>query len=374
MPDLATMTQLQAAAYRAIATTPGAKLDPRSIKKAGSLANINFAMAAALAQEIQARAIAALKNLTYQANGDALDAVVAERTARKVLRVGATPARVPVKIQRPGSGPGLAQTILAGEVIGDISGGSSVTFALDYDVPFAAGQYGPIYTTATATAAGSVTNVPQSAVQHFVSPASFTDLTFTVAATETPAGGGERENDAGLVARAQAFPASLQRGNLAAIEFGALTVPGVRQAVAAEEVGLDGQPTGVVLLYVADDNGNCNSALLSAVRLALRDWRAGGVPVSLIGSVPSYLAFVLRIGVLDGFSSLDVQALARGAVVGAVGRLVTNDTMRRSAIFAALHSVPGAVVGTDAIVSPALDVVPARGGTLRTRLDLITFA
>lgn len=375
MPDFASMTQLEAAAYRAIATTAGAKLNPKAIRTKGSLANISFAMSAAIAQENERRVLAKLAALTYSgAKGAELDALVAERTFRIVSRKGAAPARVPVTIRRPAGGALLAQTINAGELVGDVEGGSSgVTFALDYSVPFAAGATGPIETTATATAAGSATNVPASAVARFVSPSSFTDTTFAVSAVSDPAGGADVERDAELLERAQRFPSAVRRGTLAAVEFGALTVKGVRQAVAEEVLDLAGEPTGMIFLYLADINGDCNSALMDEVRLALREWRAGGIPVRLFGSVPTFVPIVLSIGALAGHSTSDVQTLARASVIAAAARVPTNGTLRRSALFAALEAVAGAEVTASSIVEPALDVVPARGQTLRTRADLVSF-
>jgi hypothetical protein len=332
-------------------------------------------MSAALADESASRAFAKLLALTYDgAKGSELDALVAERTRRQVSRIGAAPARAVIAVARPAGGALLAQTIAAGEVIGDIAGGSSVTFATDFDLPFAAGQTGPIYSTATATAAGSLTNVDQGSIARFVSPTSFSDLTFVPSAVEVIAGGTDLEKDDPLIQRAEEWEQKRARGTLSAIELGALTVPGIVQASVEEPTNVFGDPTGQVALYLADINGNCNSSLVAAVRLALRSWRcAGSVPV-FYASTPSYQGIVLHLGVLDGYSTSTVQQLARGAVVAATNILAPKATLQRSALFAALRSVPGAVVGDDAIVSPALDVVPTNGATLRTRPDLVSFA
>lgn len=375
MPDIPSTSYSLAAAYRAAAAIPNSRIDPAAIKKPGSLLNIIAAMSAALADESASRAFAKLLALTYDgANGSELDALVAERTRRQVSRIGAAPSRAVIAVARPAGGALLAQTIAAGEVIGDIAGGSSVTFATDFDLPFAAGQTGPIYSTATATAAGSLTNVDQGSIARFVSPTSFSDLTFVPSAVEVIAGGTDLEKDDPLIQRAEEWEQKRARGTLSAIELGALTVPGIVQASVEEPTNVFGDPTGQVALYLADINGNCNSSLVAAVRLALRSWRcAGSVPV-FYASTPSYQGIVLHLGVLDGYSTSTVQQLARGAVVAATNILAPKATLQRSALFAALRSVPGAVVGDDAIVSPALDVVPTNGATLRTRPDLVSFA
>jgi hypothetical protein len=366
---------LFAAAYRAIASIPNSRLDPAAVRKSGSLINVLVAMSAALVQEVAARAFGKLSDLTYDgAKGSELDALVAERTRRQVVRIGAAPSRAVIAVSRPAGGALLVQTIEAGEVIGDVAGGSTVTFSLDYTLPFAAGQTGPIYTTATATAAGSTTNVEQGSIARFVSPTSFSDLTFVPSAVEVIAGGCDVETDDPFVQRAEEWEQKRARGTIAAIELGALTVPGIVQASVEEPTNAFGDPTGVVALYLADINGNCNSSLVAAVRLALRSWRcAGSVPV-FYPSAPSYQGIVLHLGVLDGYSTSSVQQLARAAVVAAVNVLAPKATLQRSAIFAALRTVPGAVVGDDAVVSPALDVVPTNGATLRTRSDLVSFA
>ena len=87
------------------------------------------------------------------------------------------------------------------------------------------------------------------------------DLALEAAAA---AGGANRETDDELVQRVRAKPLSYRRGTLAALEYGALTVAGVANAVATED------STGLVTIYVADASGSSNGTMTTNVTTSVR--------------------------------------------------------------------------------------------------------
>lgn len=361
MSDVATYPQREAIAVRAVETTPGTKLTGRAVRTPGSLLNVITAIAAAMADDTESRMQAKLRALTMSAEGTELDAVIAERTFRLVLRQYASAAAVPVSLSRVPTASPL--TLTAGRRI-DVGG---VEFTLDTTVSWAAGFGDATAATATAASAGSATNVPLGTPAALVAQDAGENVSVVI--TDNAAGGTETETDPALRARAQLFPRAVQRGTFAALEFGALAVPGIRQAVAVEA------GEGMPVLYVADANGQCNAALLLRVRSALRAWACCGLPPRVVGAIPSWQSIVLKLGVLSGYSPEVVRAQAKASVLAAVNSGVPNGTLQRSLIFATLRTIPGAVVGDDAVVTPALDLVPATPGTTyRTREDLVSFA
>jgi uncharacterized phage protein gp47/JayE len=370
--DLASLEQRLLVAKRAIASIPEAKLDPSAIdRKPGSTLNVLFAGAAAMTEEVERRAMAKFAALTLAgANGPELDALAAERTYGLVTRFGASPSVVPVRLSRAAVGLLPTGTVPAGTLLS----AGAVQFALDADETFLLGQLGPLETTATATSAGAVTSVQAGAIAAFADASKLFDPRLAVTNPEPSAGGADAEEDDPLRARIRAFPNAVRRGTLAAIEFGALLVPGVTKAVAVEVLDLSGLQTGLVLLYVADANGQANAALVNKVRLALREWRAGGIAVRVAGAVPTFIDVALAIGFLDGYATPGVQSQARAAVVDAVNRLAPNEPLLRSTIVAALRTIPGVVVFDSSIVKPIGDLFPTPGQVFRTTPAQVTFA
>lgn len=364
--DVATYAQREAVAVRAVETLPGAKVSAAAVRKKGSLLNILTAIAAALVDDVEGRMSAKINALTLDGaaalkSTTELDALVAERTFRIISRKYATGAVVPLTISRTTTG---ATFIARGQRV-DIGG---VTFTLDSTIAFdPTTPSRPV--TATATVAGKATNVARTAAAS-LDTSGLPDPTqrFTVTLDEDATGGADTETNAELLTRVRAFPLAVRRGTLAAIEFGALTVAGIRQAVAVEY-------EGGVYLFVADANGQCNSTLVAAVRAVMREWACGGLPPRVIGSIPSFTTIVLKLGVAEGYSPTAVREQALSVVIAAVNALAPGKTLQRSLIIAALRSVPGAVVNDDAVVSPALDLVPSTPGTsYKTREDLVVFS
>lgn len=367
MPDLQSRDQRIAVFKRGIRSVAGASVDPQAVDTRGSTLNLIAAGTGAVAEEVEARSLAKLEALTLSgAKGSDLDALARERTDGEVVRLGATPSVVDLSFTRS-SGAFAAVTILKGTKV--VAG--AVTFATDADLTFGSGARGPLTVSATSTVAGTATRVAAGTLKAFDSTP--VDPALVVTNPEAAAGGDEAELDPDLRERVRAYPASKQRGILAALERGALTVAGVRQAVAVEVMDETGEPTGLVIVYIADGNGQANAALTRRVTLALLAYRCGGSPVRVVGSVPTFVDLEIAIAYLDGYATADVQAQARAAVVAAVNRLAPKATLQLSLLLAALRAVPGASVPANAVRKPIGDTIPAAGQTYRTTSSRVTF-
>jgi hypothetical protein len=194
---------------------------------------------------------------------------------------------------------------------------------------------------------------------------------------DVPAAGGEdREDDDTFRDRVRAFWLAARRATVGAIEFGALTVPGVVSASAVEALDGGARPARIVNLYVADSSGVSNEALGARVREALFEYRAAGIYVNVSTSIPAIVPVTLRLRFLS--SAQGTAAIAetvRAALFEYVNSLPVNATLRRSGLFAVLERFTSSGLDVDqgTLVEPAGDVIPAPGTTLRTTLGDVTF-
>jgi uncharacterized phage protein gp47/JayE len=367
VPDYQSRNQRIRVFKRGVLSVPNATIDPEAVDKAGSTLNLIAAGVGAVAEEVERRADAKIQALTLAgARGSEVDAIAEERTGGDVVRFGATPSTVPLTFTRATATAG-GGTIKAGTVVSV----GTVSFTTDLDVTFGASDLGPHTVDATSTTAGASTRVAKGTLTSFAT-APF-DQSIRVTNLEPASGGGDVENDPDLKSRIRAWPSTVRRGTLGAVEAGALSVPGVRQAVAVEVLDETGTATGLVVCYIADANGQANASLVRKVERALRSWRCGGGPVRVVGSIPTFVDVQLSIAYLSGFATEDVQDQVRSAVVAAVNRLAPKATLLVSLIVEAIRSVPGTVVPSTAVRLPAGDVVASGGETFRTTTSRITF-
>jgi len=374
-----------------IRTTPGTKLDPNAIDKAGSVLNITVNGASAMAEECDSRSAARQAALiTSTARDVDLDRLTLDQTFGKLARKGAAAATFPLTVQRTGTNSG---SVLAGTII--VAGGLQYTL----DPPGLFFQAGTLQLTGnfTCTTLGSAGNQPATALSGFSNPGALFDPTLTVTAPLIPslfvaglllpdpnsvaAGGAEPESDADFRARRGQWDAGLDR-NLDSLAAGAKNVPGITYAYAVEDLDANGLPIGSVSLFVADVNGRANSALLARVRAQIRGFRLQGQRVNLVGSSPSLQTIQLHFGVLSTYDIGQVQTAARGAVVAYVNSLQPGQILAVAGLAAAIKSVAGVVfdslAGSTAlaygVVSPAADVAPVSISTIfRTTTDLVSF-
>lgn len=354
-------------AARSAARPPGTRVNPALVFVEGTDLNIQNASASAMANEVMRQVVLRAAALMLDtATGEDLDRLVADRFSPTVVRKAATPAVVPLTLTRV-AGPLPAVTVPAGARIKTASGVEFETL-LAASVP--AGSNGPVTVDAQARTAGTAGNVDVNTVTQWVTPPS--DPNLLVSNLQPATGGDNTETDTRLRARARDFFRTVRRGTKAAIEFGALTVPGVRQATAVEEVDSLGHPTGRVALYVADALGQANSVLVANVRAALVEYRAAGVYVDVSGAIPIFVPIRYLLRFEAGVDTSRAFDLVRSGTLAAVNALAPNQTLTVALLFAVARSVAGVIVLDDAIVEPVGDLVPDAGQVIRTRVDLVT--
>lgn len=376
MPDLPTRTELfnvfaDAVLSRARSRSTGRQITAAEVFSPGSDVNLIAVGVSAVAEEVVRQNAIGLRDLTYGARGEQLDRVIAERTNNRLPRKKAAASRAVLTLARP-TGTFGGFTYPAGAIVSTPGG---VRFATVSAGVFAGASVGPVTIYAKAVNAGTAGNVAAGSITQKLTPSD--DPTMIVTNVGEATGGDASETDAAYVARAIAYPSALVRGTLPALETGALTVAGVRGASAIEETDpLSGSLTGRTLLYIADVNGQANAALIADVVLVLREYRVGGLPVTVIGGVPFYQTIQYHLGFLSGVDTVLAFDQVRAITVARVNQGSPNGTLYRSLLFECARAVPGVVVAADAITVPAGDVVPAVGSgqTIKTSTSLVSNA
>ena len=310
-------------------------------------------IAAAGDADIRQSAIEFSHTFLDTSDGDALTRVADDRYG--IQRVEATEAIGQVTIARSSSG--AAVTLIAGTRIRTPAdaAGQSILFELDAPASFSLGSNTPVVVAATAVEGGRDGNVGAGTNTEFVSAPS--DSTITVTNVAGFAGGADEESDPALRARCRSFFATLRRGTLAALEFGAKQVPQVRVATAVEATN------GLVSLYVSDEDGNSNAQMINLVIIELENWRAAGTVVQVLGGIifeqDVELSITARAGVVVD------ATLVTQAVTGALLKLATGETLYRDTIQGAVKALDPDGIVTVTVTVPATDVAPDANQLIR---------
>jgi uncharacterized phage protein gp47/JayE len=354
---------------RAEARPYGDRITPEQVYTEGSDINLIGAGASAMAEEVSRQAAKELTNLTLDgASGDALDRWIADRYSTEIVRKTASPAIGVLRFTRSSIAAG-ATTFSSGSTVQDAGGNRFRTLA---DAAFGASDLGPIDVNAEAVDAGIAGNAPANTITSFVTAPN--DATMAVTNPVLFAGGSSTESDESLRKRARQFWAQARRGTEGAIEFGALTVPGVAQATAEAQRDDDGFETGLVYCYIADVNGQSNLTLENLTAEALLEYRAAGIVVNIFGAVPTYITISLSLSYQSGTDTAAAWQAVKSTIIARVNLLAPGETLYVSLIIEAARSVTGVIVADDAVIVPAGDIVPLADQIIRTRSDLITAA
>lgn len=241
--------------------------------------------------------------------------------------------------------------------------GNFQTALTDTALVFGAGN-ATLSVTATAQKAGRAGNVDAAAYTRILDPLFHT---FTVTNAARFVGGAEDETDEELREQARGFNRSISRGTLAALEYGAKRVATVRTATASED-----EQTGLCTIYVADADGNANSAMVAAVQAEIENWRAASSVVTIVGGTVVNLAITVRLTVRTGVSITALADRVREAVVGATNRGKHGQTWYQSLGSAAARSVDQQGIVEAEIETPGAHVAPAANEVIRTTPDLVT--
>lgn len=356
---------------RAQARSTGRQVTAGEVFTPGSDINLIGAGGSAMGEEVIRQLVRGLRATSSSGSqGAEKDRWAADRYGSAVVRKTASAARVHVALARP-TGTFGAFTYPSGSKVSTPGGIEYETQAAGV---FAGASVGPITVEVRAVNAGLAGNVAANTITTKVTPSA--DPTMTVTNPEPAAGGDASETDAAFQARVDAYFATLARGTLAAVVFGALTVPGIRQATVIEERTESGVLTGRMYLYIADANGQANRAIAAVVELALREYRCGGIPVVVVGGIPTFVAITYSLQFETGIDTIAAFDAVRSATVARVNQTAPQATLQRSLLFEIARSVRGVIVNANAVTAPAGDVVPTPGSgqTIRTTTDLVTNA
>lgn len=344
-----------------------------AIDKEGNDINILLRIMAGVGEELSlesttqdlARALATVASTT----DEQVERLCSDLTGGQVRRFGDAAAIVDLQWSRQNT---YALTLDAGTTASDLQGN---VYRLINAVSWSTGQNTPKVALAEAENTGRQGNVAAGLI---TKPGNnLGDNTVSVVNPSAASGGREQETIPELIARARDWFLNAARGTLSAIEYGAKQDPGVVQATATELL-FEGTTTQLpfyrVTMTIADANGQAGTALATRARAKLQEYRCAGVPVLLVGGSVQYV--VLRWQKLiyaKGYDPASVQA-ALVAKLLAVS-LGPDIKLERSLLLAiAKLQVDGiAGVPNDALLSPAADVTPQAGYTIKFKADSIVF-
>lgn len=297
------------------------------------------------------------------AEEDDLDRLAFDRYGE--ARKGATPAVGTVRFWRTSLTGGVGDIPVGTKLIA-LTGAEYITTANGH---FGAGDYS-ILVDVRAVQAGKGPQVGRNQIRKPGPGVSFFDTTIQLNNDDPTAGGENREDDPTFRNRLRNFWLSARRGTLGAIEYGAMTVPGVVSATAIEALDGSASPARVVNLFIADSSGVASTPLARAVDVALADYRAGGIRVIIWPSMPSIVAIVLKLAFQSQVDTVALTQKVVTAIVEFVNGLPVSAPLLRGELMSVLvrFKSDGLIVTDGSIVAPAGDVYPDPGKTLRTTL------
>jgi uncharacterized phage protein gp47/JayE len=273
-----------------------------------------------------------------------------------------------VTLTRPGVGAG-AGTITAGTRVATDpdSTGQFQIYTLDNDV-----VYGALDLTETQTItcsrvgkAGNV-GIGSDGITRFIDP--IFDDTIVPSNAERIAGGTEVESDEDLRDRVRGFFLTQARGTLDALVYGAKQVDGVTR------VSISVDSAGVITVYVADADGNSNTAMVDAVTAELEHWRDAADVVYVTGGVIVLQTVSVQISVRTGTSLAALLDRVRQSIISAIGRLNPGETLSPDLISTAVRDVDRTNIVRANVLDPLVSIVPGVNELIRTNGGLITLS
>lgn len=335
---------------------------PDLVAREGDVSDTILQAGAAMADRLTGHVANRVRS-TFLDGAEGADLTIEARD-RGTERLAATKAIGSVTFTRPG-GTG-AGTIPAGFRVATQpdAAGRFVTFATDAPLVF-----GALDTSAsvavTAAAAGAAGNAAPGSLRLLDTPF---DTTLTAANAARMVGGKAEELDRDLRDRTKAFWQTQARGTIDALAYGATRVPQVGTVAVIEDAS-----TGLVVVYVADKDGNSNATLIAAVQAELASWRVAGNPISVVGGVVSMQSIAITLTVRSGVSVPPLVERVRSAIVAAVGRLRPGDTLFRNLISDAARAVDRDGIVEVTVITPAANIAAAQPNEIfRTAESLIT--
>ena len=292
--------------------------------------------AAMLADESIRIAVELFSELFFDtANGAALDALAQDRFG--LAREPATASIGTVVWTRSAAG---GYVILAGTRFKAVVGTETITVQSTSAMGLLATDT-TISIPVQATTTGRATNAAANTVTTVLDVV-LADPSATVTNPEPLAGGSDAESDDAFRDRIRRVYSTLRRGTIAALETGALSVPGIGIVTVDESFV---ETTGHVKVYVGDPDARSNELLAGLVATELENWRAAGILVDVLGSTREEVGLTLRIAVEAGSDQVAVADACRAAIVAYGDTLAANQVGQTSRVEKACHDASELVVG-----------------------------
>jgi len=346
----------------------GKRVTAAAVYTTGTNVNSALAGAAAMADEVMRHAAIRYGELFLDsAEGDALERVVTDHVEANLTRRQPSPAVVPLNIARAYS-PQFASpfTLAAGTVVRTEGG---IEFKTLSDVNFPASTFGNRAVDAQALLAGTAGNVDYGTIRQFAQAP--TDTGITVNNLDYAAGGSDIESDRDYLARAKLERGARKMGVETSLLAAALAQPGVKSAVVVESLNDEGDPDGLISIYVADINGRSNSTMVGMVQSALRSVRVCGIIPYVVGSTPTTQSVMYAVSYAPNTDATVAASRLRALTASMINELATGETLQRSMLFAIARTIPGIIVDDNSVYYPSEDVTPTPGSSIKTRSDLI---
>lgn len=349
-------------------TTRAKKIDPSQVYTEGSDVNLFVGVASVIGSAIINQLSARTGALTLDGSDtdDDLDRWAFDRYSGNAPRKGAAPARGWASLTRETAAQGAGSIPLGTKILSD-SGAEYITTTI---ATFNASDL-VSRARVRAVQAGRSTQVTANALRRFFDPGSIFDPTIVPSNPEPMAGGADREESDVYRNRLRAYWKAASKGLVSSIEFGALTVEGVASVSGYEIVTDNATPARVVALHIADETGVANEVMASEVKVALAEWRAGGIQVLIFTSLPTLVTLRLRLTFRANVDTDTVTTNVRAGLFDFINSLAVNAPLYRADIDTVLRRYveDGLIVNDGTVVAPVGDLVPDIGRTLRVTYE-----
>jgi uncharacterized phage protein gp47/JayE len=196
---------------------------------------------------------------------------------------------------------------------------------------------------------------------------------YSITASTLPAGGADDETDEELRDRVRLYPATLRRGTIAALEYGAQQTVGISVAKASAIQDI----SGFVTVYVSDTRGNStgvgiavgpsvvdDGTMTHKVAIELYDWAAAGALVTVTGGAIQIVDVTVSVAVRIGVDITQLTADIQAAITARINKLNIGDTLYLSDILSAVKAVDPDNIVNPVMVTPVVDLIPTLSGNL----------
>lgn len=310
---------------------------------------------------------------------DDLDKLVFDRYA--IVRKPASPARGEVEFTTTDPNP-AAFSIAENTKIRTFDG---TIFLTTTPLNFPAASVGPEIVTVVSQLAGLTQHAVANSINAIVDIPAGSPTDLVVTNPLATFGAGDQETDAELRARAKLFYTTAQRGTCKALERAALSVPGIRTAVAFEALDECAAPARWVELVVADQLAEelvksdvspptfeiQANAVRAEVNAVLDEFRACGIFVLVTVAVVRLIGVTLSLRYRVGFDVDSVSVQAKTHTVDYVNTLRPGEGFIVADLETRLMLVPGLEVLGGEVVAPT-DTAASATEVLRTTFALVT--